>query len=291
MTVAIPSDVDNDLPNDRTSWSRYTSPVSTVSLTSDRLQSACAVPSQLGFDNDFVNARCPTPTNLTSNTFPLLDSDCLTPWAPPHTNPTSPVPCWLLPSCTSTPTPVNSRPQSACQCVDPSQLGSNNFQGDTNLFNHTPSRPALSLSPPRDLQSQPPCRTRQCRPPTIEAAEGEVLLMPSHTNKERNSGAMPRKKSTRKKWGYRLKPCLSPSEQVDGIIAELAAAHWESSTHNVEMWVSNVRQLIGDPQTDMFQDQSLRSVVLRCTRLQALDVRVNFLCMINLIQLVCKCQR
>lgn len=199
-------------------------------------QSACVAPSQLGFDNDFVNA---------------LRS--------PLSGPPSPR------------TPGNSHPQPVC--VDPSQLGTR-------------------LSSPDLPQSQPPHQTHQSRPPSdiFEAAEGEVLPKRPRAKKDCTRGTVLPKKPTRKKWGYRLSPYTSSSDQVDGLVAELAAAHWGSSAYDVEAWVSNVRQLVGE-QTDMFQDQSLCSVVLRCACLQARDIRVNFVCMINLIQLVCKCQR
>jgi len=87
-----------------------------------------------------------------------------------------------------------------------------------------------------------------------------------------------------------VSPYVTSSNQIDGLLMELAAAHWDSLAFNVKVWISCVRRLMVE-QTESFQDQGLYSVVLWHIHLQMHNLWVNFLLMINLIHLVCECQR
>lgn len=91
-------------------------------------------------------------------------------------------------------------------------------------------------------------------------------------------------------YSLRKDPYVSCSPEVDAVLAELAAAHWDSSTHDVKGWVAAIAKSLEQDQVFM-HDQSLSSLVFRCTRLTAKNVNVNFLWMMNLIQIAAKCQR
>ncbi|KAH7903307.1 hypothetical protein BJ138DRAFT_1020862, partial [Hygrophoropsis aurantiaca] len=54
-------------------------------------------------------------------------------------------------------------------------------------------------------------------------------------------------------------------------------------------WMEDVHNLMRT--SNGFIDETLTSVVYRCSRLTAKDVSVNFLLMVNYMQLVVKCQR
>lgn len=131
-------------------------------------------------------------------------------------------------------------------------------------------------------------RTRQRMPPpgVLEAFGEEQPPNPPPRVNACSRGAV----APQKQWGYRASPYVTSSQQVDGLLSELAAAHWDSSSYDVKEWISSVGQLLPG-QMETLQDHSLRSVALRCARLQARNLRVSFLWMINLIQLVVKCQR
>ncbi|EGO28246.1 hypothetical protein SERLADRAFT_434123 [Serpula lacrymans var. lacrymans S7.9] len=88
-------------------------------------------------------------------------------------------------------------------------------------------------------------------------------------------------------WQRQSSPWINTSENVNAIIATLLSAHWGSDTHNPEAWLLNVKSAI---QEGAYLDKSLMSVVACCKGLGGKDIAVNFLLMVNLMQLITKCQ-
>ncbi|KAF8419826.1 hypothetical protein L210DRAFT_3765778 [Boletus edulis BED1] len=100
------------------------------------------------------------------------------------------------------------------------------------------------------------------------------------------SAAIPTKESWKRPYALRND---SSSSQVGAILARLAAASWDSTTHDVKGWVTSVAKSLGYERASS-QDHDLRSIVFRCTRLRTKNVSLNFLWMMALIQVVSKCQ-
>lgn len=205
----------------------------TASNCSFHLQSACMDSFQLG-SNNFTNLISPVLFGLPSVQTPFF---------------------YLISS--------NSHLQSAY--TDTFQFRPNNFLGSTNFLTPALSQPALLLLPPKDLLlPQQPCQMCQQvpTPGIFKAAGGEVPLIHLRVNNDCDCNKAPSEKSTCKKWEYHFSPYVNSSQQVDGLIAKLVAVYWESSTYDVEAWVLDVQRLM-DKQMDMFQDQTLHSIVLQ----------------------------
>lgn len=103
----------------------------------------------------------------------------------------------------------------------------------------------------------------------------------------------PKKKARKGKakgWKVGEAPHVPVTDTVQSFVAQLAAARWGSETYDVATWVAEVADVLKDCSI-VFQDESLTSLVGRCTDLRSLGLRVSFLTMLNQIQLVAKCTR
>lgn len=103
-----------------------------------------------------------------------------------------------------------------------------------------------------------------------------------------NCGAKGTKQSH--KWVKCQAPHIMVTEKVEGILVRLAAAHWESETYDVQQWLVNVGGALYQVE-DTYKVDSLSSIVTHCHCLSKKSIDIGFLLMVNLIQLVTKCQR
>lgn len=100
------------------------------------------------------------------------------------------------------------------------------------------------------------------------------------------------KSSQSQKWILRDRPNIASLEDLQGLIGHIsaiacAADGYEAPSPAIQ-WAQDV---IFMTEANFFVDDSLVSIVNRCNAAVQKSVRVEFLFMINCIQLVLKCQR
>ncbi|EGO30171.1 hypothetical protein SERLADRAFT_404464 [Serpula lacrymans var. lacrymans S7.9] len=88
-------------------------------------------------------------------------------------------------------------------------------------------------------------------------------------------------------WRRQTTAWLNSSDNINAIVATLASAHWDPDVHNPSVWIDSVKSAM---EGNGYVDKSLGSVVQRCRGISGKDICVNFLLMINYMQLVTKCQ-
>lgn len=103
---------------------------------------------------------------------------------------------------------------------------------------------------------------------------------------KRGAVGPPKKKP---RWALAKTPHISISHTVESFIALLAAPRLESGVYDVASWIREVSETLRN--AEVFQDESLGSLVGRCRELNNLGMRVGFLSMLAQIQLVAKCKR
>jgi hypothetical protein len=109
-------------------------------------------------------------------------------------------------------------------------------------------------------------------------------------NLECNRGAAPLP-LVRSRYHVRMQPQVNISENVHALIAQLAAADWDSPIHDVPDWVQQIASSLTPTPNIAGTDTGLAAIVKRCVSLSGRGVRMSFLLMVNLIHLVTKCQK
>jgi len=90
-------------------------------------------------------------------------------------------------------------------------------------------------------------------------------------------------------WTARANPRIRGSLSAEAIIGELATAHVQSPDRNPMGWAENLALTL--EQERRCNEESLEGLVGRCAAVNRKDVALNFLLMLDYIQLVAKCQR
>jgi hypothetical protein len=91
------------------------------------------------------------------------------------------------------------------------------------------------------------------------------------------------------RYAVRNQAHITSSENVNSLLAQLAAAHWDSDIHNPQAWLGEVGSAL-----IMLKDDdkvSWKALIHRCSVFSAQGVRVSFLIMVHMILLTTKCQR
>jgi hypothetical protein len=79
------------------------------------------------------------------------------------------------------------------------------------------------------------------------------------------------------------------SENINSLLAQLAAAHWDSDIHNPQAWLGELGSVL-----IMLKDDdkvSWKALIHHCSVFSAQGIRVSFLIMVHMILLTTKCQR
>lgn len=138
-----------------------------------------------------------------------------------------------------------------------------------------PVHASTSRSPPRplaqwDSDTPPPTAIPQCHCPRASTA---------YRHQNHPSGS----------WRVRADPRIRGSPSAEAIIAELATAHIQLPDRNPMQWAENLASAL--EQNQNLNDDSLENLVGRCVAASKKDVALNFLLMLDYIQLAAKCQR